>query len=94
MLDELGYVVHEVGSAEDALDILERERIDVLLTDVGLPQMSGTDLARMVRDRWPTVRIVFASGDESAKSASGILDALQLSKPFTLDSLQSVLSDG
>jgi signal transduction histidine kinase/CheY-like chemotaxis protein len=92
MVNELGHDVHEAGSAEDALAVLEEYSIDILLTDVGLPGMSGTDLARQVRERWPSVRIVFASGDDSAKSASGIDDALQLPKPFTIDGLAEILS--
>lgn len=92
MVSELGYDVHEAGSAEDALAVLEGHSIDILLTDVGLPGMSGIDLARQVRQRWPSVRIVFASGDDSAKSASGVDDALQLPKPFTMDSLAEILS--
>lgn len=93
MLGELGHIAHEACSAEEALATLEAEAVDVLLTDVGLPNMSGTDLAIVVRDRWPTVRIVFASGDDSARLASGILDALQLSKPFTMEGLKGVLID-
>lgn len=93
MVAELGYVVHEATSAEGALAIMEKEHVDILLTDVGLPGMSGADLARNVRETWPNVRIVFASGDNHAKAASGISDALQLSKPFTLDGLRAVLAE-
>ncbi|TWC76354.1 phospho-acceptor domain-containing protein [Rhizobium sp. SJZ105] len=91
MVEELGHTVHEANSAEDALSVLETNRIDMLLTDVGLPGMSGIELARHVRERWPNVRIVFASGDDNAKTASGISDAQQLSKPFSIDGLRQVL---
>ncbi len=91
MVEELGYSVLEAGSAESALSILGAEKVDVLLTDVGLPGLSGIDLARIVKESWPEMRIVFASGDDNAKSASGIADALQLPKPFTLDQLTAVL---
>ena len=93
MVRELGHTVHEAGSAEDALVVLKTQKIDVLLTDVGLPGMSGIDLARRVREGWPNVRIVFASGDDSAKTASGIADARQLSKPFTIDGLRAALDE-
>jgi two-component SAPR family response regulator len=91
MVNELGHL-HEAGSAEDALAVLKEYSIDILLTDVGLPGMAGTDLARQIRERWPSVRIVFSSGDDSAMSASGIDDALQLPKPFTIDGLAKILS--
>ncbi|WP_144579035.1 response regulator [Agrobacterium sp. DE0009] len=93
MVEELGHTVHEANSAEHALGVLETNRIDTLLTDVGLPGMSGIELARQVRERWPDVRIVFASGDDSAKTASGITDAHQLSKPFTIEGLRKVLGE-
>lgn len=93
MLTDLGHEVHEAESAANALAVLEVNDIDVLLTDVGLPGMSGIDLAREVQARWPMVRIVFASGDDSAKSATGIANALQLPKPFTLDGLTAILSE-
>ncbi|WP_440984072.1 response regulator [Shinella sumterensis] len=92
MVSELGHTVHEALSAENALAVLTTHTIDVLITDVGLPGMSGTDLAKQVRDRWPTIQIVFASGDDSAKTSSGIVDAFQLSKPFTMDELEKVLT--
>lgn len=92
MVSELGHTVYEASSAEDALVVLEKHSIDILLTDVGLPGMSGTDLARQVREGWPSIRIVFASGDDSARSASGIGDALQLTKPFTVEGLAKILS--
>lgn len=93
MVEELGYSVFEASSAESALSILGAEKVDVLLTDVGLPGMSGIDLARRVRESWPDTRIVFASGDNNAKSASGLADALQLPKPFTLEQLTAVLAE-
>ncbi|MCB5203791.1 response regulator [Neorhizobium sp. T786] len=91
MLDELGHLVLEAGSAEDALLVLSREPADVLLTDVSLPGMSGTELANQVRDRWPAITIVFASGDDTARAQSGIADALHLSKPFNQKDLASVM---
>ncbi|MFB2551373.1 response regulator [Ensifer soli] len=93
MLADLGHPAYEAGSAEDALALLETESIDLLLTDAGLPGMSGTVLARTVRDRWPSIAIVFASGDDRARLASGIDDAFQLSKPFTIDDLSAVLAN-
>ncbi len=93
MVQELGHEVAEAKSAEDALKILGERDFDILLTDVGLPGMSGMDLARIVRERWPAVKIIFASGDNAARSTSGIEDSMQLSKPFTLDALRAVLAE-
>lgn len=92
MLAELGHCVQEAGSGEEALGVLEKETIDVLFTDVGLPGMSGSDLARQVRDRWPAVRIVFASGGDTGRTGSGVADALQLSKPFSAEDVAAVIA--
>lgn len=71
MIEELGHTVLEAGSAEDALVALEQGPVDVILTDVGLPSVSGIELARQVRDRWPAIKIVFASGDDTAVQRAG-----------------------
>jgi CheY-like chemotaxis protein len=92
MLSELGHSTLEAGSAEEAMDIMQNEPADVLLTDVGLPGMSGSDLARQVKKRWPQVRTIFASGNDTGRLASGVENALQLSKPFTTEDLEAILA--
>jgi signal transduction histidine kinase/DNA-binding response OmpR family regulator len=92
MLTELGHLVQEASSAEEALGLLQKETFDILLTDIGLPGMSGSDLAIQVRETWPGVRVVFASGNDSGRAASGIADALQLVKPFNAGDLATVVA--
>jgi DNA-binding NarL/FixJ family response regulator len=70
MLIDLGHWVYEPVSAEGALAAMETERGDILLTDAGLAGISDIDLVRQVGKLWPTVRIVFAVGDDRAKMAS------------------------
>ena len=62
MLADLGHAVFEAGSAEQALSLLEANDIEVLLVDVGLPGVSGIDLAMAARRRSPGLRVVFATG--------------------------------
>ena len=67
MIEELGYRVAEAESAEAALKVLEDgQPIDILVTDLGLPGMSGEVLAKQVRLRWPHIAIVFATGRHDA----------------------------
>jgi DNA-binding NtrC family response regulator len=58
------YRLHEAGSAEEALAILSREEIDLVLTDQRMPGLSGIDLARRVRSsaRAPSVIVMTAYG--------------------------------
>ncbi|MDP1524387.1 MAG: response regulator transcription factor [Rhodocyclaceae bacterium] len=55
-------VVAEVGSGQEALDRLETDRPDLLLLDIALPDMTGTDVARQALARFPELRIVALSG--------------------------------
>lgn len=80
----LGMVTFATGSAEAALRILEREPIDVVITDVQLPGESGLWLMRQIRERFARVPVVICSGtlpdDEPAAFAC-------FAKPVSLTAL-------
>lgn len=63
-LERLGYTVLEAGDALEALALLEKSGhvVDLVVTDVVMPRMSGVELAQRMRDRWPLVRILYISG--------------------------------
>lgn len=82
MLQELGHEVVEAGTGEEALDRLPAQSFDVLLTDIGLPAMSGTDLARHARARDPAIGVVFATGHNTLPDVPGERPAVLLAKPF------------
>lgn len=90
MLERLGCSVSGVGSGEAALDLLEHEAgYDLLVTDVGLPGMSGEELATKVRERYPSLPVVIASG-YSRPGLQG--DGIQfISKPYSSIDLQQAL---
>ena len=62
MLESRGYAVTDVGSAEAAVERYQRERIDLLLTDVRLPGTSGIELASTLRQAHEALPVVFATG--------------------------------
>ncbi len=62
MLGKEGYQVICAQSAKQALDILETESIDLLLSDVIMPEMDGYQLVRVVQEKYPTVKVQLASG--------------------------------
>jgi PAS domain S-box-containing protein len=87
-LEELGYRVLEVDSGPAALELLEqRPAVDLLFTDVVMPGgMTGADLARIVRGRWPGIRILFTSGYADPTLLSGAefgLGSHLLRKPYS-----------
>jgi CheY-like chemotaxis protein len=93
LLAREGYRVFEPSSGTTALEFVReyRERIDLLLTDVVMPQMSGPDLAREVRSSHPEIRVLFMSGyTDSAIALQRTLPATTpfVQKPFTSADLQ------
>ncbi|HEV7433912.1 MAG TPA: response regulator, partial [Pseudorhizobium sp.] len=92
MLVELGCAVVEASSAEEALSLLEREQVDILVSDLGLPGMGGDELCCLVRQRWPKIAIIFATGmDKGPELEDGARTAL-LPKPHGLEELSAALA--
>ncbi|HYD65736.1 response regulator [Azospirillum sp.] len=89
MLDDLGHHALEAADAEEALEVLARVPVDVLLTDVGLPGMSGSDLAEEARRRKPGIAVVMATG-YAGFSHPG---AATLPKPYSREGLQRALAE-
>ena len=81
ILLEGGHIVIEAANATQAIDLIEREDIDVLVTDVGLPDMSGADLSVLIKQRKPAIGIVFATGDNFLPSNAPAGSVL-LCKPY------------
>lgn len=96
---------HEVLDAEDGesgMQLLEREPVDVVITDIFMPGWDGIQTLREIRKRYPSVKVIAISGGDS----TGILDLRQdaellgavksLQKPFTareiIELVQSVLA--
>ena len=92
MLEEDGFTVLPASCGEDALSVSRREdvSIDLLLTDIVMPEMSGVELAdRLERER-PGVRILFMTGyAEEVVMNEGILGKHRecIGKPFTLEQI-------
>lgn len=81
ILLESGHVVVEAANATQALDIIEREEIDLLMSDLGLPDMSGADMAVLIKQKKPDIGIVFATGD-SCLPGNAPAGAVLLCKPY------------
>ncbi len=93
-----GYTVLEAATGQIALDLLsERDApVDLMITDIMMPQMDGTALIKHVRERWPGVAIICISGyaeDTFRQKLSDSRDVHFLSKPFSLDQLAGLVKD-
>jgi PAS domain S-box-containing protein len=90
MLEDLGHEVVEAGSGDEALNLLERDRFDLLITDQAMPRMTGVQLLEIVRERWPGLPVILATG--YAEIPGGVqVTAPKLSKPFTEQELAQAL---
>ncbi len=93
LIRELGHQVVEAGSAEQAMTVLRTASVDVLVTDIGLPGMSGEVFAAEALSLRPTLRIVFATGQPHIATAFAKGDGpLLLCKPYSLQSIEAVLA--
>jgi CheY-like chemotaxis protein len=92
VLTRAGYDVRAAGNPNDALTLLGADpSVDVVLTDIVLPEMTGYDFADEAHRFSPAARIVFMSGNNSDQLKRGV-DEIFLAKPFTLTSLRTVIS--
>jgi PAS domain S-box-containing protein len=91
ILLESGHVVVEAANATQALDLIEREEIDVLMTDVGLPDMSGADMSVLIKQRKPDIGIVFATGD-SFLPGNAPAGSVLLCKPYNDNDVRFALA--
>ena len=85
ILSEQGYHVFSANSGEEALLILEKEHIDLLLSDVIMPEMDGYQLAAVVVEKYPNIKIQLASGFSDDRHVDNINLSLHhniLQKPY------------
>ncbi len=93
-LERLGYAVRGTTISTRALQLLEHEPADVVLSDIRMPGMDGLTLMRAVLERFPTAKVVlmtaFGSDDDAEKAVrDGAFTCL--TKPFKVDEVAAVL---
>jgi CheY-like chemotaxis protein len=95
LLEGAGYEAVEAANADEAIRILElRTEIRVVFTDVDMPgTMDGLKLAHFVRDRWPPIRIVVASGMQIVVEGQLPEGARFFRKPYDDGSIISALAE-
>jgi signal transduction histidine kinase len=98
LLVSLGYQVKEVSSGQEALRLAQgnREKIDLLMTDLLMPGMNGNELAEALRASDAGLKVLFLSGHSGDMLAlHGVVytEVAFLQKPFTLDALSRKLRE-
>ena len=93
-LEAHGYVVHVASSVDGALRILEDAPVDLVITDLKMPRVSGLDLVRHVRENLKDTEVMMITGYPTVESAvTAVKSGAQeyLSKPFTDEELLSAV---
>jgi YesN/AraC family two-component response regulator len=86
-------ITAEAGGGAEALALLERERPDIIFTDISMPDMNGLEFSRMAKEKYPDIKIVIISGHDDFEYARkgiqlGVVDYLL--KPIKADELKAV----
>ena len=96
-LRDLGYGALQASDGPSALPIIQSQaRIDLLITDVGLPGMNGRQLAEIARQHRPGLKVLFVTGyAETATVRGGFLepDMDLVTKPFAMEALAAKISE-
>ncbi|WP_434051212.1 MAG: response regulator [Roseibium sp.] len=93
-----GYTVHEAGSGNEALEVMEEAggEIDLVVSDVVMPEMDGPTLLVELRKTQPDLKIIFVSGYAEDAFEENLPEGEQfffLPKPFTLKQLATTVKD-
>jgi two-component system, response regulator PdtaR len=89
-LTDAGYTVVEAETADDAVKLLEENGdVHLLFTDIRMPgSMDGLELAELVHQRWPDIRILLTSGDTFPSRDQMPDDGSFLQKPYRVEALR------
>jgi two-component system cell cycle sensor histidine kinase/response regulator CckA len=97
-LQSRGYTVHEAASGVEALEIMEElgGEVDIVVSDVVMPEMDGPTLLRELRKTYPDIKFVFVSGyaeDAFARNLPADAKFGFLPKPFSLKQLATTVKE-
>lgn len=95
ILSQAGYTVITAGSSDGLRTLIAEHtgKVDLLLTDVVMPNISGPELVRIGRDRWPNIRVLFMSGYADDDLQDLDRDAGFIQKPFTPAELTAKIAE-
>lgn len=96
LLTDDGFDVIRAGDCDGALAILESGRVpDILVTDIALPGCrSGVDLATIVAEQWPQVRLLIVSGQQRPRQGDYPDKAVFFTKPYAHGALLEMIRSG
>jgi signal transduction histidine kinase/FixJ family two-component response regulator len=94
-LEDDGFTVFTASRAAEALELMESTGVDLIITDIRMPEMNGIEMIDVVRETMPTVAVIFTTGYANLNSAK---DALRqgasdyILKPFELKEIRGAVN--
>ena len=93
-LESMGFAVRVAPGGQQALDLLAQEPADAILLDVRMPEMDGSEFARLYRERTPQpAPIILLSAAPSTDARRPVAGSRYVEKPFDLDDLARVINE-
>jgi len=91
-----GHRIMAASSAEEAVNILEANRVDVIVSDYSMPKITGSDLLKTVKDRWPETIRIMLTGHADVQSIMGAVNEGAvfkfITKPWNNEDLKLTIS--
>jgi signal transduction histidine kinase len=91
MLEDLGYAVIAARSGAEALRMIDGAGVDLVITDHAMPQMTGSQLALQLHERYPGLPVVLATGYADLPAGPQQLDLPRLAKPYSQAALARIV---
>lgn len=94
LLSQEGFVVELAANGSEALEILRRQRFNLVISDINMPDMNGIAFLREISRRFPSTNVIMITaygGVESYLEAMNLGALEYLHKPVRLDELRSVM---
>jgi EAL domain-containing protein (putative c-di-GMP-specific phosphodiesterase class I)/CheY-like chemotaxis protein len=95
VLEDSGHTVETAPDGRTALDIIERQQFDTIISDISMPEVGGLELLRAVRERDPDVPVILITGKPAVETAVEAVEhgiVAYLVKPFSLDQFHQAIT--
>jgi DNA-binding NtrC family response regulator len=95
VLEPAGYEVVLTSRGDEAIELLEKEQFDLVLTDLKMPDMDGLEVLKVIKERWPDIQVVIITGYGTISTAvqaikKGAYEYIE--KPFTPEDILDVVT--
>ncbi|PSQ89018.1 MAG: DUF3467 domain-containing protein, partial [Bacteroidetes bacterium QH_2_63_10] len=87
-----GHQVERASSGAEGLSMFAENDYDVVFTDFGMPEMTGAELSRKIKEQQPDLPVILLTGYTETETAHEQVDGI-LSKPFKRDDLETAIQN-